>query len=64
MLVVEKLKTRIFENILEKKELSINDIKDEELQLFDEVKLLNQKDDRCLKIKAVIKENKKSFDEI
>jgi hypothetical protein len=43
----------------------INDIKkDEELCLFDNVKRANQTNDRCKRIREVIIQNKKNFDEM
>jgi hypothetical protein len=59
ILSAEQIDSRIVQKINDTEENS-----NSELFLFDRVKTANQKDRKCTEIKKVLRENKKSYNEI
>jgi hypothetical protein len=59
ILSAEKIDSRIVQQINDTEENSYS-----KLFLFDRVKTVNQKDHKCIEIKKILEENKKSYDEM
>ncbi len=64
VLSVEKIDSHILQKLNDTKENFTKEISNSKLFLFDRVKTVNQENCKCIEIRKVLQENKKSYDEM